>query len=83
MIQREIILANISDAREQLEAIEKSLLDPEYEEIEFKLDLEHAYHHLNYSWNARNATDQELSEHSQTSFQKWSKFPVGELDEYK
>ena len=83
MIQREIIIANIAEARGQLEAIEKSLQDPEYEDIEFKLDLEHAYHHLNYAWNVRNATDAELTEHSQTNYQKWSRFPVGELDEFK
>ena len=83
MFHREIILSNISDAREQLEAIEKAILDPEYEELEFKLDLEHAYHHLNDAWNIRNAPSNDLDEHSRSAFQQWSKFPVGEIDEYK
>lgn len=83
MIQRDIILANISEAREQLEAIEKSLVDPEYEEVELKLDLEHAYHHLNYAWNVRNESDEALSKHSAPDFIKWSKFPVGEIQEYE
>lgn len=83
MKHREIILANISEAREQLEAIEKSILDPEYDEVELKLDLEHAYHHLNYAWNTRNESDEALSEHSSSDFRKWSLFPKGEIQEYE
>lgn len=83
MNQREIVLQNIAEAREQIEAIEKSLLDPEYEEVELKLDLEHAYHHLNYAWNIRNETDAAVETHSSSDFAKWSRFPIGEIMEYE
>jgi hypothetical protein len=83
MNQREIVLQNIAEAREQLEEIEKSLLDPAYEEVELKVELEHAYHHLNYAWNIRNETDEAARAHSPEDFVKWSKFPVGEILEYE
>ena len=83
MNQREIILQNIAEAREQLEAIEKSLLDPDYDECELRIELEHAYHHLNYAWNIRNESDTAVGRHSDENFAKWSKYPIGEIHEYE
>lgn len=82
MKQRDIVRQNIIEAREQLQAIEQSLLDPEYDECELQLDLEHAYHHLNYAWNIRDESDATLAAHSDEDFAKWSKFPIGEMHEY-
>jgi len=83
MNQREIVLQNIAEAREQLEQIEKSLLDLEYDETELRVNLEHAYHHLNYAWNVRNEADAAVVAHSAADFAKWSKFPLGEISEYE
>lgn len=83
MIQREIILHNIAEAREQLEAIEKSLLNPEYDECELRIELEHAYHHLNYAWNIRNEPDAALDVHSKEDFAKWSKYPEADIHAYE
>ena len=83
MNQREIVRLNIAEAREQLEAIEESLLDPDYDECELRLELEHAYHHLNYAWNIRNETDAALAAHSHENYAKWSKYPAGEVNEYE
>jgi hypothetical protein len=80
--QREIILQNVCEAREQLEAIEKSLLDLDYEEYELEIDLGHAYHHLNYAWNIRNESDAAVAAHLAEDFAKWSKFPIGEIHEF-
>ncbi len=49
-----IIGPNIEDAREQLEEIEARIKagkppDP----VEFQRMMQHAYHHLNFAWNAR------------------------------
>jgi hypothetical protein len=82
MIQRHIVLMNIQDAREQLEAIEKSLLDPDYEEVELKLDLAHAYHHLNYAWNTRNEPDAVLERHADEDFARWSRYPSDDIKAY-
>lgn len=82
MLQRELILSNLADARRQLAEIELSLQDPDYGEADFRTDMEHAYHHLNYAWNVRNVSDHALDEQSHEDFQRWSKFPVGEIEEY-
>ena len=82
MKQRKIILQNIVEAREQLESIEKSLLDPEYQECDFQIQLEHAYHHLNYAWNIRDESDVAVNAHTAEDFTRWSKFPIGEIEEF-
>lgn len=82
MLQRELILSNLADARRQLAEIELSLQDPDYGEADFKTDMEHAYHHLNYAWNVRNVSDHDLDEQTHADFQRWSKFPVSEVEEY-
>jgi hypothetical protein len=49
-----IIGPEITEAREQLEAIEgriKSGKPPN--SVEFQIMIQHAYHHLNFAWNAR------------------------------
>ena len=79
MKQRNTVLQNIAEAREQLEAIEKSLGDPEYEEIALQVDLEHAYHHLNFAWNVRDASDSAVAALSDEDFAKWSKFPIDDM----
>lgn len=82
MRQREAIRQNISEAREQLEEIEKSLLNPEYEACELQVDLEHAYHHLNYAWNIREESDAALAELSAENFAKWSRYPADDIHEF-
>jgi hypothetical protein len=50
----DIIAPNIAEAREQLEEIEARLMggDPP-EPVEFQMMMQHAFHHLNFAWNAR------------------------------
>ena len=74
-MNREIILYNIQEAREQLEEIEKQLKDKNLSEIGFQIKLEHAYHHLNIAWNIRHVSTEEYREISDKNFNKWSKFP--------
>jgi hypothetical protein len=82
MKNKEVILSNIVEAREELEKIEKELLEKSYDEAEFKIALGHAYHHLNYAWNVRKASEKELVEHSDVDFKKWSKYPANDMVEY-
>jgi len=82
MVQREYMIVNLGDAIEELQRLQKALEDPEYTEFEFKLDLAHAYHHINFAWNARDASDDELVNLSDSNFSKWSKFPIGEVPEF-
>lgn len=83
MKQRQIVLLNIAEAREQLEEIEKALLNQSYEEVELQIHLEHAYHHLNYAWNIRGESDEALAAHTAADFARWSKYPFREIQEYE
>lgn len=74
-MNHKIILYNIQEAREQLEEIEKLLIDENLSEIEFQTQLEHSYHHLNFAWNIRHSSTEEYKEMSVDNFNKWSKFP--------
>lgn len=84
MKNRTHISRNLIEAKEQLEKTIKALHeDEEFSEIELQLDLEHAYHHINFAWNIRDEDESKIVECSKKNFQKWSKFPIGELDEFE
>jgi hypothetical protein len=71
----EIILYNIQNAREQLEEIENQLKDESLSESRFQIEFEHAYHHLNLSWNIRNCSTNEYRTMSEENYNNLSKFP--------
>lgn len=72
----EIILSNITEAREQLEQIEeRAKNEKKPAEGELQVMLEHAYHHLNFAWNLRHISTKKYSQLSDDEFNEWSKFP--------
>ncbi|HEX8738263.1 MAG TPA: hypothetical protein VF721_23210 [Pyrinomonadaceae bacterium] len=81
-LNRKNILYNISEAREQLEEIEKLFEEKNLSEIELQIKLEHAYHHLNVAWNTRYSTSKRYTKMSDEDFNEWSKFPA-EIEAYK
>lgn len=84
MNNRDLIIANLEEAIEQLQETASEIRDDkEYDEGQLRIDLEHAYHHLNYAWHIRKASESEAAECSQENYVKWSKFPVGEILEYE
>ena len=76
------ILYNIKDAREELERIEKIIEGKGISEIELKVALEHAYHHLNFAWNIRHVPDKRHKKMSNEDFNEWSQFPK-EIEIYR
>lgn len=79
----EIILSNLTEAREQLEKIELRVKANEAPaEGEFQVMLEHAYHHLNVAWHTRRISTKRYSRLTDEEFNQWSKFPR-ELEESK
>jgi hypothetical protein len=71
-----IIRYNLTEAREQLERLEKQINDGNpRSEIEFQIDLEHALHHLAFAWNIRRVSTKRYSKLSNAEFNEWSKFP--------
>lgn len=84
MKNHRIIAENLAEAVEQLElTIARLRSETSISEEEFQIELEHAYHHLNFAWNVRNESVDKVNKCSDSDFAKWSKFPVGEMGEYE
>ena len=84
MKNKYLISQNLEEAKEQIEEILNDLAsNPEYSEQEFKVCLEHAYHHLNFAWNIRNVDESRAEACSENDFKEWSKYPKNEIIEYE
>lgn len=70
-----IIDSNIREAREQLEEIERLISSNNPSEEELQVMVEHAYHHLNFAWNARRVTTKQYSKLTYEEFNRWGKYP--------
>ncbi|HEX8552798.1 MAG TPA: hypothetical protein VF681_14720 [Abditibacteriaceae bacterium] len=62
----------LQDLAEHLADVLDRLRDEDYDEAEYRIDIGHAFHHLNSAWNARNAEDEEPTEEN---LKKWAQFP--------
>ena len=84
MKSKKYIIRELLEARPEIDYIIKSLKDdPTFSEGHFRASLEHLYHHLNSAWHIRNLEEERIIECSEEDFIAWSKFPVGEIKEYK
>ncbi len=70
-----LAFANIREAREELEALEKLAVEKTRNEVSLELGLEHAYHHLNVAWRARRVSESRYSSLSVRDFKSWRRFP--------
>jgi len=80
-MNRQVIESNIKEAREQLEEIEQRLSD-KLTEGELLVMLQHAYHHLNFAWNARKVSNSRYDKMSEKEFNEWSKYPAADIDDF-
>jgi len=71
----EIVKWNIIEAREQLEEIEQKIANGEISEGRFEVMVTHAFHHLNFAWNARRASMKRYSKMSEEDFNAWGGIP--------
>ena len=72
----DLIASNIREACEELERIEKSLTSDKLPSEDFlQVCFDHAFHHLNFAWNARHTTLQQATNLADRDFNLWSKFP--------
>jgi hypothetical protein len=70
------IKMDIREARSQLQEIEQLLAKgQEVGEAELHVMLRHAYHHLNYAWNARYATTERYGQCTDRDFKRWGRYP--------
>ena len=64
--------------RECCDALESAIRDAKskaYGEAELRVDIAHAYHHLNTAWNARHATPAQAESCEPADFEAWRQFP--------
>ena len=66
---------HLDEAEEQLRAILKNLQNAEYSEAEFRVHMQHLYHHINYAWNTRNSPQEDLNGSTDADFVRWSRYP--------
>ena len=73
-MNKKTLLFHLSEAAEQLRCtIEELKNDAEFDEEALRVEMGHAYHHLNSAWNGRNCTDEEHQKAQH--FDEWRKFP--------
>ena len=66
------VVWNLKEAREALaELIADMEADTDYDFGEFRVDMEHVYHHVNTVWNARDATKESSEACSKEDFERW------------
>lgn len=70
-----LIASNLREAREQIVEIEQRIERKDYSEAELYIDLQHAYHHLNFAWNIRTVKTKKYTEMTDTDFNRWGQFP--------
>jgi len=84
MKNKDIIVFNIQEAKDQLNEILRDIEgDPEFSEVELRIALEHAYHHMNYAWHIRDVNEERLAACSDEDFREWSKYPMEDILEYE
>ena len=75
-MNNEEVLIHLREAKEELDrTIAELETTPDYGVGEFRVAMSHLYHHLNTSWNGRDATAEAHRECAQADFDAWRKFP--------
>lgn len=76
-INAEVVLSNIMEAREELEKIEAlARSGEELDDGDLTVMFGHAYHHINFAWNARRVADEKYRNLTGADFNEWGKFPT-------
>jgi hypothetical protein len=72
----DVVKWNVAEAREELESIERLIANDEMSEAGLEVRVVHAFHHLNFAWNARRASTDRYSKCAKADFNKWGQFPT-------
>lgn len=76
-MNKEWVLSNLKESKEAIENIISEIkTDPEYEYGNYVVDMGHVYHHLNFAWNSRNATEEQARACTHENFKKWGRLPM-------
>lgn len=68
---------HLTEARQALDQLLTELdRNLEYEFGDYRVDIEHLFHHIISAWNGRDASEQATSECSEGDFRRWRQFPA-------
>jgi hypothetical protein len=66
---------NLDEAIEELLRIRDIIHKGNADEDDLQIKLRHAYHHINFAWNARRVTTTEYAHMTQAQFRSWGSYP--------
>ena len=70
-----IVSLNIQEALEDLEKIREEIISNTINEVEFQMQLQHVYHHLNFAWNVRHKKTEQYKNMTEEEFRGLGKYP--------
>lgn len=75
-MNKDWIAFHLREALEQLQdSIDRLDRQQNYSETDFQIEISHVYHHINTAWNSRNASPDEVRDHSDADFDNWQQMP--------
>ncbi len=75
-MNRENILFHLKEAIEAIEGIINEITNnPEYDESEYYIAMQHVYNHVNTAWNTRNLSQNRIDKMNEKDFYLWRKMP--------
>ena len=76
-MNRDFVLFHLGEAEKAIrDTIAEIKAHPDYDYGEYRVDMEHVYHHVNSAWNARDASEAAAKECSEADFSRWRQFPT-------
>ncbi len=75
-MNKEWITFHLEEALEQLqETISNLKSDKDYSYGDYVVEISHLYHHINTAWNSREASPNEVANHTDADYDKWQRMP--------
>ena len=70
------LVFHLEEALEELTfTIDNIKKDADYSNADFRIAIEHLYHHINFAWNTRHVPAKEIDKLNRRKFYKWRRFP--------
>lgn len=70
------IVFHLKEARKAIEGLASDIeSNADYGIDEYRIDLQHIYHHLNTAWNGRDADESRVKTSAMKNFDTWRQFP--------
>lgn len=70
-----IITSNLDEAIGELQYLRDLCVSGELDEVDFRIRLQHAYHHINFAWHIRHISTCQYQNLTRALFKRWGKYP--------